>query len=93
MRFCGPNLTSDRHSNRINNNISEIYLLRKSDVHIKNANSLSASKRHFKVGELEVSPVMAVNKAALSLQNQALHVRLIKKITLNIFKRQSFLQK
>ncbi len=78
VHFCGPNLTSGRHPNRININISKIWLLRKSDGLIKNANSFSASRRRFKVGELEVSPVMAVNKAALSLQMllyQALHAR------------------
>ncbi len=42
--------------------------MRKSDGLINNANAFSASRRHFKAGELEVSPVTAVDKAALSSQ-------------------------
>ncbi len=70
-------------------------MLRKADGLIKNANSFSASRRRFKVGELEVSPVMAVNKAALSLQTllyQALHARLIEN-EIEHFLKTVFLQK
>ncbi len=55
---------------------------------IKNANSFSASRRRFKAGELEVSPVTAVDKAELSSQTllyQAYNMQDEMKMTLNIF--------